>query len=68
MNLYQWFQASIISDTEVSVTVLCLLCSPHYTIKNCLKSIFVIKVATKKNTDDFRYTKEAIGVQLPNQR
>jgi len=46
-------RASIISDSEVSVTLLCLLCSPRYTavrIKNCLKSMNVIKVATIKNT------------------
>jgi len=33
--------ASIIYESEVSITVLCLLCSPHYTavwIKNCSKS------------------------------
>jgi len=49
-------RASIISESEVSITVLCLLCSPHYTavrIKNCLKSTSVITVATMKNTDDF---------------
>jgi len=43
--------ASIISESEVSITVLCLLCSSHYTavkIKNCLKSMSVIKVATTK--------------------
>jgi len=46
--------ASIISESEVSITVLCLLCSTCYTavrIKNCLKSTSVIKVATMKNTD-----------------
>jgi len=44
---------SIISESEVSITVLCLLCSPRYTavqIKNCLKSTCVIKVATMKKT------------------
>jgi len=35
-------------------------------IKNCLKSTSVIKVATMKNTDDFCYAKEAIGMQPPN--
>ena len=38
--------ASIISESEVSITVLCLLCSPHYTavrIKKCLKSTSVLK-------------------------
>jgi len=46
-------RASIIPESEVSNAVLCLLCSPHYTavrIKNCSKSISVIKVATMKNT------------------
>ena len=36
------------SESEVSITVLCLLCAPRYTavrIKNCLKSMSVIKVA-----------------------
>jgi len=45
-------RASIISDSEVSITVLCLLCSPRYTtvrIKNCSKSTSVITVATMKN-------------------
>jgi len=45
--------ASIISKSKVSITILCLLCSPCYTavwIKNCSKSTSVIKVATMKNT------------------
>jgi len=45
--------ASIISKSEVSITVLCLLWSHHYTavqIKNCSKSMPAIKVATMKNT------------------
>jgi len=45
--------ALIIYESEVSITVLCLLCSSHYTavrIKNCLKSTSVIKVTTMKNT------------------
>ena len=44
-------RASIISECEVSI--LCLLCSPRYTavrIKNCSKSMSVIKVATARNT------------------
>jgi len=44
--------ASIISESEVSITILCLLCSPCYTaawIKNCSKSTSIIKVATTKN-------------------
>jgi len=43
---------SIISESEVSITILCLLCLPCYTavrIKNCSKSTSVIKVATTKN-------------------
>jgi len=45
--------ALIISESKVSITVLCLLCSPCYTAvrtKNCLKRMSVIKVATIKNT------------------
>jgi len=41
------------SISEVSIIVLCLLCSPRYTalrIKNCLKSTSVITVAAMKNT------------------
>ena len=46
-------RASIVSESEVSITILCLLCLPCYTavrIKNCLKSTFIITVATMKNT------------------
>jgi len=45
--------ASIISESDVSITILCLLCPPRYTavqIKNCSISTFVITVATMKNT------------------
>jgi len=45
-------RASILSDSEVSITVLFLLFSPYYTavrISNCSKSTYVIKVATMKN-------------------
>jgi len=45
--------ASIIFESEVFITVLCLLCSPRYAavrIKNCSKSMSVITVATIKNT------------------
>jgi len=45
--------ASIISESEVSIAILCLLCSPHFTavrIKNCSKSMSAITVATMKNT------------------
>jgi len=44
---------SIISESEVFITVLFLLCLPCYTavqIKNCSKSTVVITVATMKNT------------------
>jgi len=44
-------QASIIPESEVSITVLCLPCSLHYTvvrIKNCSKCTPLIKVATMK--------------------
>ena len=40
-NLLMIARASIISESEISITVLCLLCSPHNTavrIKNCSKS------------------------------
>ena len=43
--------------SEVSITLSCRLCSTCYTTirtKNCLKSISAIKIATMKNTDDFR--------------
>ena len=42
-------RTSIIFESEVSITALCLLCSPRYTavwIKNCLKSTPVIKETT----------------------
>jgi len=48
------------SETEVSIALLCQLCSTHYTAvrtKNCLKSTSVIKVATMKSTDDFSLCK-----------
>jgi len=41
-------------EIEVSIALLCRLCSIRYTavqIKNCLKSTSVIKVATMKNMD-----------------
>ena len=44
--------ASIISESEICITALYLLCLPSYTavrIQNCLKSTSVIKVATVKN-------------------
>ena len=43
--------------SEVFITLHCRLCSTRYTavrIKNCLKSTSAIKIATMKNTDDFR--------------
>ena len=44
--------------SEVSIMLCRQLCSTRYTtvrIKNCLKSTSAIKLATMKNTDDFRY-------------
>ena len=44
--------------SEVFITLHCRLCSTCYTavrIKNCLKSTSAIKIATMKNTDDFRF-------------
>jgi len=44
-------RASVISESEVSITVLCLPCLLHYTAvwtKNCFKSMSVITVATIK--------------------
>ena len=41
--------------SEVSITLLCQLCSTGYTpvqIRNCLKSTSAIKIATIKNMDD----------------
>ena len=59
----QWCRTPQLSfETEVSFALLCQLFLPCYTavrIKNCLKSTSVIKVATMKNTDNFRCTKEA---------
>jgi len=58
------------SETEVSISLLCQVFSTHFTavqIKNCLKSTSAIKVATMKNTDDFRYAfKGSHHMQPPN--
>ena len=54
-----WSRASIISESEVSIAVFCLLCSPRYTtvrIKKCLKSTSVLKVATMKKYGQFLVT------------
>ena len=54
------------SETEVSIALLCQLCSTCYTavrIKKCLKSTSVLKVATMKNTDDFSLRKGSHHVQ-----
>ena len=43
---------------EVSITLLCWLCSTRYTavrIKSYLKNTYTIKIATMKNTDDYHY-------------
>ena len=47
--------------SEVSITLCCRLRSTCYTavrIKNCLKSTSAIKIATMKNTDDFRFERK----------
>ena len=44
--------------SEVSIILCCRLYSTRYSavrIKNCLKSISNVKIATMTNTDDFRY-------------
>ena len=44
--------------SEASIMLCCRLCSTRYTavrIKNCSKRTSAIKIATMKNTDDFRY-------------
>ena len=49
-----FLRASIISESEVSITTICLPCSPCYTavqIKNCSNSTSVIKVATMQKYD-----------------
>ena len=54
---------------EVSIMLHCWLCSTHYTTlrtKNCLTSTSAIKIATMKNTDDFRYVKGSHHVLSPN--
>ena len=53
--------------SEVSITLRCQLCSTRYTairIKKCLKSTSAIKIATMKNTDNFRL--EGKHVLAPN--
>ena len=53
----------LLSETEVSIALLCQLYLTRYSavqIKNCLKSTSVIKVATMKSTDNFRYAEEGI--------
>ena len=52
-SAHQWFRTSVISESEVSITALCLLCSPSYTVvqsENYSKSTSVINVAAVKNT------------------
>ena len=54
----QLYNISYRVKSEVSITFRCQLCSTPYTavrIKNCSKSISAIKIATMKNSDDFRY-------------
>jgi len=55
--------SSIVSESEVSITVLCQLCLPHYIAvrtQNCLKSTSVINIAIVKSIDSFHTAKEAI--------
>jgi len=59
---------SIISESEVSITFLCLLCSPHYTavrIKNCSTSISVFKVATMKKYDGAAHPSYHLKLKYP---
>jgi len=60
--------ASIIFESEVSITVFCLLCSPRYTavqIKNCSKSTSVIKVATTKKYDGAVHPSYRLKLKYP---
>jgi len=61
---YRWCSVpQLSSETELSIALLCQLCSTRYIavrIKSCLKSTPVIKVAAMKDRDDFCYAKEAI--------
>jgi len=60
-------RASIIPESEVSITVLCLLCSPCYIsvrIRNCWKSMSVIRVATTKNTIVPRAPETEVSIAL----
>ena len=50
-------RTSVMSDSEISITVLCLLCSQQELFE---KSMSVIKIATMKNAYNFHYTKKAI--------
>jgi len=55
-------RASIISESEISITALCLLCLARYTavrIKSCWKTTSVITVATMRKYD---------GAARPNYR
>jgi len=63
-------RASIISENElvVSITVLCMPCSPHYTavrIKNCSKSTPVIKVATMRKYDGTTHPSYRLKLKYP---
>jgi len=59
-----WCRAPQLSSaTEVSIALLCLLCSTHYTAVQIKKSTSVIKVDTMKSTDDFSLCKGSHHVQ-----
>ena len=64
---YRWCRVplyyQLLFKSEASIALLCQLCLTSYTavwIRNCSKSISVIKVATTKNIDNFFYAKKAI--------
>ena len=48
------------SESEVSIMLLCQLCSTYYTDQELFKDTIVIEVANMKNTNDFCYAKKAI--------
>jgi len=57
------------SETEVSIALLCQLCSTRYTaVQIKMKSTSVIKVATMKNTDDFSLCTYQCNARLPQVR
>jgi len=58
-------------ESEVAITLCCQLCYTHYQavqIKKYLKSNCIIKVAYRKNTDNFPLQKESIDTFCCQQR